>query len=70
MRLTSRQQEVVQYIAWGLTAHEIAKRMGIEYTTVKNHRQNALKNLGARSSAQCVAIALQEGLIKGEPWER
>ncbi len=70
MRLTNRQQEVMQYVAWGLRGREIAKRLGVSYQTVRSHRQNALRNLGAKSSAQCVAIALQEGIIKGEPWER
>lgn len=70
MRLTSRQQEVVQYMAWGFRAQEIAMRMGITYWTVKSHRGNAFQRLGARTSAHCVAIALQEGIIKGEPWEQ
>ena len=70
MRLTNRQQEVVQYMAWGLRAREIAKRMGVEYNTVKSHRGNAFQRLGARTSAQCVAIALGEGIIKGGSWDQ
>ena len=68
--LSPRQQEVVQFMVWGLKAQEIAKRMGISYNTVKSHRTRAYHQLGATSAAQCVAIALSEGLVKGDPpWE-
>ena len=70
MRLTNRQQEVVQYMAWGLRAREIAQRMGVKYNTVKSHRGNAFQRLGARTSAHCVAIALKEGIIEGTQWEQ
>ena len=43
-------------IADGLRNKQIAIKLGIEETTVKMHRANALQKLEARSSAELVRI--------------
>lgn len=45
VRLTSREFEVLQYIAEGLTNQEIAERLVVEVGTVKNHVHSILEKL-------------------------
>jgi DNA-binding NarL/FixJ family response regulator len=46
-RLTSRELEIADHIALGMTNRAIAARLGIELCTVKNHVHNMLEKLGA-----------------------
>ena len=70
MRLSKRQTEVVRYMAQGLVNKEIANRLGIGPETVKTHRKNAYSKLGVHTPAHCVAVAIREGIIEGDPWEQ
>lgn len=45
VRLTEREHEVVQLIAGGLSNKGIARRLGIEVATAKNHVHNILRKL-------------------------
>ena len=54
-RLTLREREIVGLIARGLSNKEIARRLGIEVTTVKNHVHNILDKLGVARRADAVA---------------
>ncbi|MBF6336865.1 response regulator transcription factor [Nocardia abscessus] len=51
-RLTSREQEVADQVALGLSNRAIAERLGIELCTVKNHVHNILEKLGAAQRAE------------------
>ena len=42
--LTSRQREVLSYIAAGLTSRDIARMLGIKKSTVDKHRENIRKS--------------------------
>jgi PAS domain S-box-containing protein len=55
-QLTPRELDVVELVAIGLRAHEIAGRLAIAETTVRSHLRNAMRKSGARSQAQLVAI--------------
>ena len=55
-RLSPREADVAQCLAHGLKNKEIARRLGIEETTVKMHRTNALAKLEAASSAEVVRM--------------
>jgi two-component system nitrate/nitrite response regulator NarL len=55
-RLTTREAGVLQLVAEGLSNREIASRLHIELTTVKNHVHNILEKLGARTRAEAVAL--------------
>jgi DNA-binding NarL/FixJ family response regulator len=55
LRLTSRELEVVNLIADGLTNKEIAARLSIEVATVKNHVHNILEKLGVRRRRDAAA---------------
>jgi DNA-binding NarL/FixJ family response regulator len=45
-RLTTREEEIAEHIALGLSNRAIATRLGIEICTVKNHVHNILDKLG------------------------
>ena len=54
--LTPREEGVLELLADGLSNREIASRLHIELTTVKNHVHNILEKLGARSRAEAVTL--------------
>ena len=56
--LTKREQEILFYIADGLSSKQIAARLFVSKNTIDNHRGNMLKKLAARNSAELIRIAL------------
>ena len=61
--LTSREREVLQFVAQGATNEEIASQLFIAESTVKNHLRNILAKLHLGNRVQAAAYALREGLI-------
>jgi two-component system nitrate/nitrite response regulator NarL len=57
VRLTAREAEVVSLIDDGLSNKQIACRLCIELSTVKNHVHSILEKLGARSRGEAAARA-------------
>lgn len=62
--ITEREREVLSLVAKGLSAKEIATRLEISHRTVESHRNNLMKKLGARNSAELVRIGLDRGLVQ------
>ena len=62
-RLTSRQQEILQMYANGLSVKEVGFQLDIEESTVKSHTTTIYRKLRAADRAHAVAIAMREGLI-------
>jgi len=56
--LSPKQLAALRLLAQGLDRKEIAERMGIGEETVKTHLSEVRRKLGARTSAQAVAIGL------------
>lgn len=63
VRLTDRRLEVLRLCAQGMTAREMADRMGVSMETAKSHIQAMLRSTGARDRAQAVAIGFAAGLL-------
>jgi len=63
VELTARQVEILQLIAEGNLAKEIAHKVGISIKTVEFHRGRLMTRLGAHSMAELVRIAVEQGLI-------
>lgn len=61
--LSQREKDVLRLIAEGLTAKEIADRLGISANTVVTHRKNITGKLGIRSASGLSLYALMNGLI-------
>ena len=61
--LTRRQQEILSLVAEGKSATQISKSLGISKNTVRNHTQNILHRLGAKSKAEAVSLALRHHAI-------
>jgi len=62
--LTTRETEVLGFLARGLTNKEIASRMVITERTVKFHVSSILRKLGATNRTEAVSIAAQHGLVE------
>lgn len=62
-RLSSREREVLQMIANGLSGEAVADALFLSGDTVRTHVRNAVAKLGAHSRAHAIAIALQTGEI-------
>ena len=62
--LTPREQEVVLSVAQGRMNKQIAHELGISEITVKVHRSNAIRKMGARSLAELVRMADAVGISK------
>lgn len=61
-QLTSRQREVLQLIAEGKSAKEIAGELGISTRTVEFHKNAMMSQLGLHTTAELTRYALQEGI--------
>ena len=60
--LTTREREIIQLIADGGNAKEIAARFGCSVKTVEVHRHNIMKKLNLFSIAELTKYAVREGL--------
>ena len=61
--LTTREREVLELIAQGLSNAEIAEVLTLERSTIKSHVQRILTKLGARNRVEVVIAAYEWGLI-------
>src|SRR5215468_11124952 len=62
--LSAREIDVLRLIGEGNANKQIADKLCIAETTVKNHISNILSKLGANDRAHAVTIALQRGIIE------
>ena len=59
--LTEREREVLEQVARGLHAKEVAAALGISRRTVEVHKTRIMEKLGARNLAELVRFALGGG---------
>jgi DNA-binding CsgD family transcriptional regulator len=60
--LTRREKEVLKLIGQGKTSKQIAEALNLSVFTVSNHRRHICKKLGVHSTAQLVAVAVQQAM--------
>jgi FixJ family two-component response regulator len=65
--LTPREQEVLALVASGLMNKQIAAEIGLAEITVKIHRGNIMRKMGARSLADLVRMAELLGARRPKP---
>jgi DNA-binding NarL/FixJ family response regulator len=61
--LTSREREILQLLADGMSNADVAGKLFISQETVKSHVRHILAKLEADTRTQAVAIALREAMI-------
>lgn len=61
--LTAREREIIVQLSNGYAAINIAARLDLSYTTVRNHIQNTLRKLEVHSQVEAVALSFRSGWI-------
>ena len=61
--LTPRQRQILQLVAEGQTAKEIAGTLNVSVQTVAFHKHQIMEKLGLRTIAELTKYAIQEGLV-------
>lgn len=61
--LSSRELEVLKFIASEYTNEEISQRLSISKRTVDTHRQNILHKLHVKNTAGLIRYAIKQGLV-------
>ena len=64
--LTGRQREVLQLVAEGKSAKEIAARLQVSMKTVQFHKANVMRRLGLHTTAELVKFAVRRGMTPSE----
>lgn len=62
--LTKREKEVLEWVAQGHTAQEIAELLFLSLDTVETHRRNIVQKLSARNTVDAVVKAMRMKLIR------
>jgi DNA-binding NarL/FixJ family response regulator len=65
--LTSREIEVLEQVAHGLSNTELAQRFQVSQATIKTHIARILAKLQVRDRVQAVIAAYEAGLVTPEP---
>jgi DNA-binding NarL/FixJ family response regulator len=63
VRLTDREREVLVVAAEGLTARQIATRLGVRERTITTHLARIYGKLGVGSRLAAIRMASQSGLV-------
>ncbi|WP_040509457.1 response regulator transcription factor [Gordonia soli] len=61
-RLTDRETEVLRYVAKGLSAKQIARKLSLSHRTVENHVQATLRKLQLGNRVELTRYAIEHGL--------
>ena len=64
---TAREQEVMGWVAGGLLNKQVAAEIGVTEITVKVHRANLTRKMGAKSLADLVRMADALGIRRRKP---
>jgi DNA-binding NarL/FixJ family response regulator len=62
VHLTERESDVLRLVVEGLTARQVATRLGLSPRTVENHVQSLLRKLPVTNRAALVRYAIEHGL--------
>jgi DNA-binding NarL/FixJ family response regulator len=62
--LTLRQREILRLLAEGLSAKQIAAKLGISHRTVEFHKYKMMESLGVKTNAEVIQFAIKHGLVE------
>ena len=61
--ITSREVEIFRLISIGQSTREIANELNLSIETIKSHRKNLMRKIGARNMASLVRRGFEIGII-------
>ncbi len=61
--LTSRQLQVLRYLACGDSVKEVARKLHLSPKSIDNHKYRIMNKVGVRDRVQLARFAIREGLI-------
>ena len=61
--ITARHEQIIRFIAEGLTSKQIGDRLGISARTVEAHRFNLMRRLRVRNVAELLRVAWTRRLL-------
>lgn len=61
--LTTKQLQVLEHVALGMRAQEVAQRLHLSTRTVESHKRAIMRQLDVRSSLEMVRVARDEGIL-------
>jgi DNA-binding NarL/FixJ family response regulator len=61
--LTTRETEVLCFLAQGMSVKECAQQLHLAHSTVDNHKSRLMKKLNVHKSTELTRLAIREGLI-------
>jgi LuxR family transcriptional regulator of spore coat protein len=62
--LTRREQEILEYVADGWSAKQVAQRIDIAPRTVERHIENIRMKMNARNTPHMISCAFTAGMLK------
>ena len=62
--LSDREREVLRLVVEGNSNKEIARRLGVEISTVKSHLHNAFEKIGVQDRTQAAVLCMQNGWFR------
>ncbi|MCC7303426.1 MAG: response regulator transcription factor [Bacteroidia bacterium] len=63
VRISSREVEIIQLVAEGLTNKAIADKLCLSSHTIMTHRKNIMAKIGVNNTASLVLFAIKNGLV-------
>lgn len=66
VRLTPRENEILQHLADGVSVAVLAQRLYISQSTAKTHMSKLYEKLGAQNRTQAIMAAVRLGLVKAD----
>ncbi|NWK95850.1 LuxR family transcriptional regulator [Sphingobium lactosutens] len=63
IELTNRETEVLQLVAFGLSAKKVARALDIATCTVERHIENVRLKTRTRNRAHMIAYVIREGML-------
>jgi DNA-binding NarL/FixJ family response regulator len=61
--ITPRQREILELLAEGKSAKEIASALGLSARTVEDHKYRLMDSLGIHNGAELIRFAIRHGLV-------
>ncbi|HKM94393.1 MAG TPA: response regulator transcription factor [Prolixibacteraceae bacterium] len=62
--LTPREIEIIQHLCNGNSAKEVADKLNLSFRTIETHRNNILRKLGFKNTAELIKYAVKQGIVE------